>query len=193
MKAENKRERDLVNYWLDKFNSSTLLITDFKQQHNLIEPQFKEGELYVTEKGQYLVYNKNEDNVYGFGYYSNFIKSHEIFRANPTNPKQATPEQREQFKQMLFDEADKRGYKNGEFECLTNEDKDYDYKTDFDYYYLDGCNQLWIVSKDKAYRSLIMNEKGEWATVTPKEQTPIEKLGELVEKFSKDVNEIFGR
>lgn len=210
MKIETKRERELVNYYVNDFltffdstepyklNEIIKLKDEFMFDRDIIEPkELENGKLYVlNDYPNVKVIKTGVESGFGFNANNDFDNAEWNYSDYPESWREATSEELEEFKQQLYKEAERRGYNkpNAVISFFTDEGQCNDYKGDFMKFHLSNDKSIYIWADTSKYSgvSCIMNSKGEWADITFKEElTPIKKFETFLENMRKQFEEEF--
>lgn len=153
----NKHKKFIKNLYHDKYG---ILNQECKnkilERYPEFEPkeEFKEGEWVIQESFNdiYRITSINKSFAYGvngddkYGYCLNTIR-----KAKP-----------EEIKSALIKEAERRGYKDGNYKCLLHPETTYHLSGDAEYFYDSIEDSLWI--EDTYFRNQIYR-RGKWAKI----------------------------
>ncbi len=140
--------------------------------------------------GLALIFNIDEgDNLRGYGFWNNEWSSEIKYHlSHLLEPRKATEEE---IFMALANEADKRGYKEGNYKCLYLPDETEKHKEG---YYYDVCyNKLWTGFEVEVISNKIF-DNGTWAEIIePKLELPVINgvEGELKKMYGKEFERIY--
>ena len=162
-------QKEMVKYWIEKYHrtgyiieTSSLHLEQFIEKHLTPEPVIEAGFWYKHPGGrhpEWLAYNDGKDG-YGFGTTGKWINGYDGLKRylHQIKAVKATPEE---VKSRLIEEAKRRGYKYGNYDCILYPSLNAVISAD-NFYLFD--NSLWHGESSNKISNCVMY-KGKWAEI----------------------------